>query len=207
MTQEHTKLLTEYLKAKPIYSNPKILFNDLIDHCRVDVEVFYEPSQNKVYIGGDQGELYEFDELELIDQDVLSFRIPQTGPLSLADSITIIIKSHSDSRRQYRIYIDGIPVNMSGKYKQRSYYSQGAAKAAFTKHLIEILKNADWYKRQALSIVQNPDIVPSDSFNELVNAWDTICSRLNIDDTYGLAQINAQIVTKQLISENRLEFK
>lgn len=67
MTTEHTGKLKEFLKKQPNNFKHGILFFDNIDKKRVDLDVFYEPSEDKVFIAGDEGEIYEFKELDLID--------------------------------------------------------------------------------------------------------------------------------------------
>ena len=72
MTNEHLKLLTEFLAEKG--KNRNILFYDNIDDKRVDLNMWYEESDNEIYIAGDEGELYELHELDLIDDAVLKFK-------------------------------------------------------------------------------------------------------------------------------------
>lgn len=67
MTLEQTEKLKGYLKKQPNNFKHGVLFFDNIDKKRVDLDVFYEPSDDKIYIAGDEGEIYEFKELDLID--------------------------------------------------------------------------------------------------------------------------------------------
>lgn len=68
MTIEQEIKLKEYLKTQPNNFKHGILFFDTIDKKRIDLDVFYEPSEDKVFIAGDEGEIYEFKELDLIEQ-------------------------------------------------------------------------------------------------------------------------------------------
>jgi hypothetical protein len=69
MTIEHTELLKAFLKEKG--TNTNVLFQDNIDNKLVDLSVWYEISNGNVYIAGDEGELYSFDELDLIDGRII----------------------------------------------------------------------------------------------------------------------------------------
>lgn len=87
MTQEHKELLTKYLKGKAIskkgWPHENILFFDTIDHKRVDLSCWWEALDNNIYIAGDQAEIYTFDELDLIDKNVLNtaqFMFPEDIP-------------------------------------------------------------------------------------------------------------------------------
>jgi len=71
MTTDDKKLLTEYLKAKG--DNTLVLFDDMIDKKLVHLSVWYEKSDGNVYIASDEGEIYEFDELQLADDAVMNF--------------------------------------------------------------------------------------------------------------------------------------
>jgi len=71
MTTDDKKLLTEYLKAKG--TNTLVLFDDMIDKKLVHLSVWYEISDGNIYIAGDEGEMYEFDELQLADDAVMNF--------------------------------------------------------------------------------------------------------------------------------------
>jgi len=67
MKAEDTEKLKEYLKKQPNNFKHGVLFFDNIDKKRVDLDVFYEPSEDKCFIAGDEGEIYDFKELDLID--------------------------------------------------------------------------------------------------------------------------------------------
>jgi len=73
MTPEHLELLTDFLKKKGTMdgTNVRVLFYDPIDQKRVDLPLWFEPALNEVCIGGDEGEMYELSEVELIDTIVL----------------------------------------------------------------------------------------------------------------------------------------
>jgi hypothetical protein len=71
MTNENKEKLAKFLKEQG--TNTMVLFYDQVDDRRIDLSVWYEESENDVYIAGDEGEMYEFSELELIDERVLNF--------------------------------------------------------------------------------------------------------------------------------------
>ena len=71
MKPKNTEKLTKFLKEQA--TNTSVLFYDNIDKRRIDLRVWYEKSNGNIYISGDESELYEFSELELIDECVLKF--------------------------------------------------------------------------------------------------------------------------------------
>jgi len=71
MTIENKEKLVKFLKEEG--DNRMVLFYDQVDDRRIDLSVWYEESENDVYIAGDEGQMYEFSELELIDERVLNF--------------------------------------------------------------------------------------------------------------------------------------
>ena len=74
MTKENENKLAKFLKANADKNNMawiNVLCHDQVDDKRLDIEMVYD--QGKIFIGGDQGEIYEFSELEIIDERVLKF--------------------------------------------------------------------------------------------------------------------------------------
>ena len=71
MTKENKEKLAKFLKEQGAYT--MVLFYDQVDDRRIDLDVWYEKSDGNIYIAGDEGEMYEFSELELIDERVLNF--------------------------------------------------------------------------------------------------------------------------------------
>jgi len=71
MTKENENKLAKFLKMQG--TNTIVLFYDQVDDRRIDLDVWYEKSDGNVYIAGDEGEMYEFSELEIIDERVLKF--------------------------------------------------------------------------------------------------------------------------------------
>lgn len=73
MTKENENKLAKFLKseAKNGLAFIKVLCYDQVDDKRLDIDMVYD--QGEVFIGGDQGEIYEFSELEIIDERVLNF--------------------------------------------------------------------------------------------------------------------------------------
>ncbi len=73
MTKENKEKLAKYLKAQPKkWGNHqgRILCFDQVDDRRVEVDFIID---GELFIGGDDGEKYEFSELELIDERVVNF--------------------------------------------------------------------------------------------------------------------------------------
>ena len=68
MTTEHTEKLKDYLKKQPNNFKHGVLFFDTIDKKRVDLTIFYEPSVDKIFISGDESEIYDLEELNLLDK-------------------------------------------------------------------------------------------------------------------------------------------
>ena len=73
MTKENKEKVAKFIKAQP----PKwgtitgdILCYDTVDKKRIDVNFIFD---GELFISGDDGELYEFSEIELIDERVLNF--------------------------------------------------------------------------------------------------------------------------------------
>ena len=60
--------LKEYLKTQPSNLKRGVLFFDTIDKKRVDLTIFYEPSVDKIFISGDESEIYDLEELNLLDK-------------------------------------------------------------------------------------------------------------------------------------------
>jgi len=75
MTKENTQKLIEFLKSKN-EAVEAVLFYDQIKDKRLDLFVWFSLSDNDIYIYGDDSQLYEFSELELIDEVVLINNIP-----------------------------------------------------------------------------------------------------------------------------------
>jgi hypothetical protein len=74
MTKENENKLAKFLKANADKNNMawiNVLCYDQVDDKRLDVEMVYD--KGEIFIGGDQGEMYEFSELEIIDERVLKF--------------------------------------------------------------------------------------------------------------------------------------
>ena len=75
MKPENQTKLYNYMKEK---ANGKIHFEsvlcyDTIDKKRVDIPFCYEITYDDVIITGDEGEIYEMSELELIEDKILNF--------------------------------------------------------------------------------------------------------------------------------------
>ena len=72
MTTENLKKLEKFLKgnSKNGVTFQKVLCYDQVDDKRLDIDMVYD--QGEIFIGGGQGEMYEFSELELIDDKVLN---------------------------------------------------------------------------------------------------------------------------------------
>ena len=69
MTKENKEKLAKFLREQE--TNTTVLFFDQVDDRRIDLDVWYEKSDGNIYIAGDEGEMYEFSELELIDERVI----------------------------------------------------------------------------------------------------------------------------------------
>ena len=73
MTEQEKTKIEIYLKAQPKkwgHHGGKILCFDQIDNKRVDIDFTID---GELFIGGDDGEVYELDELKLLDERVLNF--------------------------------------------------------------------------------------------------------------------------------------
>jgi hypothetical protein len=77
MITEHEDLIKKYLVNFPM--GTRILFFDTIDNKRIDLDIWHEKTDGNIYISGDESEIYEFSELELI---LLFFVIPIVSPTS-----------------------------------------------------------------------------------------------------------------------------
>ena len=78
MTKEHEQLIKNYLVNFPM--GKIILFFDNVDNKRIDLDIWHEKSDGNIYISGDEGEIYEFSELELIDKEVLNLSSERCPP-------------------------------------------------------------------------------------------------------------------------------
>lgn len=70
MEAKHKQFIKNYLKNHP--TGTKILFFDNIDNKRVDIGIWHEKSDDEIYMYGDESQIYDFSELELIDEAVLN---------------------------------------------------------------------------------------------------------------------------------------
>lgn len=70
MEAHHKELIKKYLENHP--TGTKILFYDNVDGKRVDIGIWHEKSDNEIYMYGDESQIYDFDELDLIDEVVLN---------------------------------------------------------------------------------------------------------------------------------------
>jgi hypothetical protein len=115
MTTEDKKLLTEYLKAKG--TNTLVLFDDMIDGKLVHLDVWYETSDGNIYIAGDEGQMYEFDELQLADDAVMNFGkiIPDKQMANAEDAIIHIAEALGiNEKKLIDIIEDGWKLNHVG---------------------------------------------------------------------------------------------
>ncbi len=125
MTNENKQKIIDYLKSQPIKwgsHGGKVLCDDLIDGKKVDIEFIID--NDTLFIGGDDGEQYELDELELIDERILGKTMKQI--LILRDGITAgdqvrtileifpYIKESFRQRKTYdEYYFDGSTVELT----------------------------------------------------------------------------------------------
>ena len=73
MLNTNKEKIINFLKTQPktggLYSGRFLCF-DKIDERRIDIDFLID--YNELFIGGDDGDSYQFDEIELIDELVLN---------------------------------------------------------------------------------------------------------------------------------------